>query len=70
MDNVIDITELPIWTPWVMTEVQHRDCLPMGQAIKVGIQMTKRQAWGVARAEMEKRPNAVAMAVRRDSEQV
>lgn len=66
MDNIIDVTELPIWTPWVMLKVQSDDNTPDGRAFRVGSGMTKHQAWDIAREEMEKRPDALAMAVRRD----
>lgn len=70
MDNTIDVTKLPVWTPWVMVKVQSNDNRPAGQPIRVGGGMTKHQAWDIARAELEKRPDAVAMAVRRDNENV
>lgn len=66
MDKMIDVTNLPIWTPWVMVKEQSNDNMPDGRAIRVGPGMTKHQAWDIAREEMEKRPDALAMAVRRD----
>ncbi len=68
MDNITDVTELPIWTPWVMVEVAGNDNMPEGKPIQVGGGMTKNQAWELARVEMEKRPDTVAMAVRRDKD--
>lgn len=68
MDNMTDVTKLTIWTPWVMVKVQSNDNVPKGQPIRVGSGMTKHQAWDIARAEMEKRPDAIAMSVRRDNE--
>ena len=66
MDNMINVTELPIWTAWVMVEVQSNDNMTACRPIRVGVGMAKRQAWGIAREEMEKRPDAIAMQVRRD----
>lgn len=67
MDNMTDVTELPMWMPWVYVKSQSND--PEGRAIRVASgSMTKDQAWKMARAEMEKRQDVTAMAVRRDNE--
>lgn len=68
-DNMIDVTELPIWSAYVLVEVPSNDNLPAGRFIRVGGGgVTKRQAWGIAREEMGKRPDSVAFSVRRDNE--
>lgn len=64
----IPISNLPMWAPWVVVDVPSNDNIPAGRAVRLGNSMTKRNAWAVARREMDTRPEVVAMAVRRDGE--
>ena len=64
----IPVSNLPMWTPWVVVDVPSNDNIPAGRAVRLGNAMTKRNAWAVARREMDTRPEVVAMAVRRDGE--
>lgn len=62
------VSQLPVWTPWVLVNVQSSDSIPAGRAATLGNSMTKHDAWAAARREMEMRADVVAIAVRRDGE--
>jgi len=67
--GMIDVTKQPIWSPWVVIDVQNTDGIPAGRAVRIGSGMTKNDAMSAARAEGEKRPDVVAITARRDGEQ-
>lgn len=64
----MDVTSLPVWTPWIVVDVPNCGDIPTGHSMKIGSAMTKQQAWDAARREMDACPEVVAMAVRRDGE--
>lgn len=67
MDKGTNVTELQIWSPWILTDEEGvPGDIPRGRAIRVGSLMTRSQAMSIAQSEMNKHPNAIAMMVRRE----